>query len=261
MGTWKRTLCFAVYLSAVLFGSPVFSHDAPSPSDQQALIDHLAELSREIKALRQEIKELRSVVKDVATTDKPVPVKPLPAKVNVAFGEGAVLGDPTSGVGIIEFTDFQCPYCKRFHDHTFGKIKEQYIDTRKIQYQIRDFPLDFHDEALSAAVAARCANEQGQYWAMHHELFQHQRELGADVYPKLAAKLGLEESQFMACLNDSTRQNAVEADLAYGKTIGVRGTPNFYVGHIQNGQIMKSERISGAQPFKKFSQIIDALLE
>ena len=80
------------------------------------------------------------------------------------------LGEATAMVGIVEFTDYQCPFCKRFHDQTFSKLKAQYIDTGKIQYIIRDFPLAFHGQAKPAAVAAHCAQAQGDYWTMHHEL-------------------------------------------------------------------------------------------
>ena len=198
--------------------------------------------------------------------DEPIPVAlrlttPV-ATVDVDLGKAPRLGEATATVGIVEFTDYQCPFCKRFHDQTFSKLKAQYIDTGKIQYVVRDFPLAFHGQATRVAVAAHCAQAQGEYWTMHHELFTNQRRLGPALYEELAGGQGLDPQQFAACLTDPARAQSVDADLAYGKTMGVRGTPNFFIGRIdlETGILIGARRLSGAQPFETFSRALAPLL-
>ena len=254
---------FPLLISLLISPCASIAEETPARTEQQMLLEGLNQLTQEIKALRQEMKELRGAVKDMSqkvNSPRAAATRP-PVKVDVLLGDGPALGDETATVGIVEFTDYQCPFCKRFHDQTFEKIKETYIDTGKIQYRVRDFPLDFHQEAKPAALAARCANQQGAYWTMHHELFVNQRSLGKNLYSTLAKKLELAEEEFSNCLNNPEQGKEVEASLNYGKSIGVRGTPNFHIGRIQDGKLVQATRISGAQPFTRFSNVIDALLK
>ena len=171
------------------------------------------------------------------------------------------LGDSPAREGVVEITDFQCPYCKRFHDQAFRQLKATYIETGKIQYFVRDFPLGFHGQAKGAAVAAHCAGEQGAYWPMYDELLTNQHHLGPDLNEELANSHQLGVPEFLICLENPEQAKAVEADLAYGQSIGVRGTPNFYIGRIQDGKLAGATRISGAQTFQRFQQVIDSLLQ
>lgn len=233
-----------------------------SSTEQQALIEQLKELSEEIKGLRQEIRQLRGAVKEMSRPAAAPPrATPPPAAVDVALGDGPMLGDAEATVGIVEFTDFQCPFCKRFHDQTFGQLKTTYIDTGKIQYLLRDFPLGFHRQAKGASIAAHCAGKQGAYWSMHHELFTNQRRLGPKLYEELARKLELNGEQFATCLEEPAQAKAVETDFAYGQSVGVRGTPNFFVGRIEDGKLVGARRISGAQPLAAFQRVLDPLLK
>ncbi len=213
-------------------------------------------LSEEVGKLRQDVSGIR---RSMNATARPTP--PPPTKVDVALGDGHILGDPIAKVGIVEFTDFQCPYCQRYHGQAFTQLKESYIETGKIQYAVRDFPLGFHNHAQPAAIASRCAGQQGQYWAMHHQLFANQKRLGADLYMELAKSLELKDEEFQSCMNDPVQIQHVEADLSYGQSIGVCGTPNFFIGRIQDGKLMNAHRISGSKPFSAFSSIIEKLLK
>ncbi len=234
-----------------------------SELEGQTILQQLNELRQDIKALRGEVGQLRKAVTEIhraAVSPSRTPPRQ-PVKVDVPLGQTPRLGNPEATVGIVEFTDYQCPFCQRFHVQTFGQLKEQYIETKKIQYIVRDFPLDFHRHAKDASIAAHCTGQQGAYWAMHHELFTNQRRLGPDLYEELATTLELDGQEFLSCLKAPEQAKAVEADLAYGQQIGVRGTPNFFIGRIDDGKLVKATQITGSQPFSAFSQAIDSLLK
>ena len=177
------------------------------------------------------------------------------------FEGGPVLGSAEATVGIVEFTDYQCPFCKRFYDQTFGAIKKNYVDNGKIQYRVRDYPLGFHSEAKGASVAARCAGEQGKYWEMRSELFNRQRELGPELYESLAGEIGLKKKAFRKCMDDPERAAEVDESFVYAGMIGVTGTPSFFIGRIEGDQLVHARQISGAQPYSVFAKAIDSQLE
>lgn len=187
----------------------------------------------------------------------PVPQAPQapeqpPAKVeNLADGT-TVLGDKNAPVTIVEFTDYECPFCKRAHDQTFPQIKSQYIDTGKVRYSVRNFPLPFHENAQKAAEAVECAGKQGKFWAYHDAVFASQETLDVASLKKFAVNLGLNTNTFNTCLDNGEMTKLVQDDAAFGSQNGVRGTPSFFV----NGNI-----IVGAQPFTAFQTAIDAELK
>ncbi|MFH0956236.1 MAG: thioredoxin domain-containing protein [Candidatus Aenigmatarchaeota archaeon] len=165
--------------------------------------------------------------------------------------DDAVLGQASAKVTIIEFSDFQCPYCSRFVLQTFPQIKTNYIDTGKAKLIFRDFPLGFHANAAKAAEAAECAGDQGKYYEMHDKLFGNQSALGIDSYKQWAAELGLNTATFNSCLDSGKYTAEVAADAAAGAAAGVTGTPTFFI----NGA-----KLVGAQPYEAFQQAIDAAL-
>ena len=135
------------------------------------------------------------------------------------------------------------------------------MKTGKLRYVVRDFPLEaIHPQAFKAAEAARCAGDQGKYWEMHVLLFANQRALGAADLPKHAATLGLDGAKFQTCLEKGTHADAVRRDLAEGNKAGVRGTPTFFLGVIDNGRVRVTRVIRGAQPADAFKAAIDAAL-
>jgi protein-disulfide isomerase len=162
-----------------------------------------------------------------------------------------VKGDPDAPVTIIEFSDFECPFCARFYTDTLGQIQSEYIDTGKVKLVYRDFPLSFHPNAQKAAEAAECAAEQGKFWEMHDLLFEQGVQGGVTSFKSFASQLGLDTTAFNTCLDTNAMAAEVRADMADGTAAGIRGTPGFVV----NGQV-----ISGAQPFSVFQQAIEAQL-
>jgi len=172
-------------------------------------------------------------------------------KVDVSVNDDASLGNIDAPVIIIEFSDYECPYCRRHANLTLPLIKKNFIDTGKVRYVFRDFPLGIHPNALKAAEAAECAGEQGKYWKMHDILFDNQDALRIENYKIWAAELALDQVAFEACLDSGSMAPEVQQDLKDGQTIGITGTPLFFV----NGK-----PISGAQPYSVFKTAINAAL-
>ena len=171
-------------------------------------------------------------------------------KVNVAIGDAPTLGSSNAPVTIVEFTDYQCPFCGRAYLQTYPVIKSSYIDTGKVLYVAKDFPLtSIHPQAQKAAEAARCANEQGKFWEMHDKLFSNQESLSVENEKIWAGELGLDKTKFNTCLDSGKYTSAVQAEATQGQQLGVQGTPAFFV----NGRI-----ISGACPSQTFDQAIQA---
>ncbi len=169
----------------------------------------------------------------------------------VSSDDDPVLGNKDAPVTIIEFSDFQCPFCARFFSETFPLLEENYVNTGKVKIVFRDFPLNFHPEAEPAALAAECADEQGKFWEYHDLLFKNQDALSAENYKKWAQDLGLDTVAFSDCLDSQKYLDEVKADVEDGVKYGVTGTPAFFV----NGQA-----VTGAQPYEVFQKEIDAAL-
>ena len=172
------------------------------------------------------------------------------------------LGKPDAPITLIEFSDYQCPFCNRFFQTTLPTIKAEYVDTGKLRYVFRDFPLDrIHPHARKAAEAAHCAGEQGQYWAMHDLLFQSSPALQVEQLKEYAGRLDLDRTVFDACLEQSKYAAKVEKDYQDGATAGVRGTPGFFIGTTQPDDTIQGVLISGARPLAVFRQAIERLLQ
>ncbi len=168
-----------------------------------------------------------------------------PPRVEVETGEHPSKGPEKAPVLIVEFSDYQCPFCGRARD-TVNQIIKEY--GKKVHYVFRDFPLSFHKEAQKAHEAAHCAREQGKYWEYNDRLFQSQRALKLDDLKKYAKELKLKLKEFDECLNSGKYAKLVQDSLRYGQSVGVSGTPAFFV----NGRM-----VSGARPYSAFEEIIE----
>ena len=170
-----------------------------------------------------------------------------------------ILGSADAPVMIIEFTDLQCPYCARFARDTWPQLRERYVDTGKVRFATRDLPLPFHEFALPAAVASRCAGQQGKFWEYREALFRDQSRLGQAPYAELAATFGLDATRFEACRADPKVEQEVRADMKLAASSGISATPSFVIGRVVNGAF-EGEVIAGAQSFAVFQQRLDSLL-
>ena len=219
------------------------------------ILQQLAELRKDMKSIKDDIAKLDKKLDTVNTDKRPVNTAPKQVKLN----DGITLGDANAKLAIVEFTDYQCPFCARHNKTVFPQIKEQLINTGKVKYVMYDYPLEFHPQARLAAVAARCAGKQDKYWEMHDVLFNNQRGLNQDIYEKTARDLQLDLSAFSNCLSDPAMTRAVESNMAYASQVGVSGTPKFFVGKIKDNIITDVITISGAQPFSAFSGAVARL--
>jgi protein-disulfide isomerase len=245
-----------VYLSA---GDAAAAPDQASTDLTRALI----ELTKEIKGLRQDIngliEELQVPAPAAAGTTRSARKVPSLSGKEIPLGDNPALGSAAAKIAIVEFSDYQCPFCRKFFLDTFFQIKRDFIDTGKVRFVYFDFPLTFHPHAEGAAVAARCAGQQNHYWDMHDRLFSNQFRLGEQFYRDQAAALGLDAAAFSKCLDDPAHDAKIRASIALGEKLGVAGTPAFFIGNLAGGTVKNLRLVSGAKSYKYFADTIAAV--
>lgn len=229
------------------------------------VLQQLHDLRGDIRGLKSEVyalkKEIASLKGEIGKSARQGMAAAPSTPEKIIVGAAPNKGNKNAKVAVIEFSDFQCPYCGRHYRQTFPDLERNYIKTGKILYIAKDFPLSFHKGAMSAAVAARCSGKQGKYWEMHDVLFENQRQLNNEFYKKQAAVLRLNIKNFESCLKDPEQEKLANKELAEGEHFGVRGTPAFFIGHIKDGVVTDIQPLSGAQPYERFAKIVDGLLK
>jgi len=182
----------------------------------------------------------------------PTPSAAVNNPVNINLEGAHIRGDENAPVTMVEWSDFQCPFCGRFYVETEKQLVEEYVNTGKVKLIYKQFPLEqLHPFAKPAALASECAAEQGKFWEYHDKVFENQQSLNGENLKKWAGEIGLNQAQFDSCLDDQKYLDKVNADLAEGSSAGIRGTPGFLI----DGQL-----ISGAQPYSVFKSAIEAAL-
>jgi len=224
----------------------------------------------EVRALRREVQELKAsqaeilknlqIVKDILLGKQP-PLENIEISLDGAF----TLGEKTAKVAMIEFADYQCPYCRDFAVQTFSQVVDTYVKTGRVRYVFRNFPLkQLHSLAEKAAEAAQCAGEEGKYWEAHDRFFKNPQALEMRDMPSNAAALGLDAAKFQRCLDSGKYEATVQSDLAEGMRLGVKGTPTFFFGYADlrdPSKIRVIKLLSGAAPFDNYKQVLDDLLD
>ena len=202
--------------------------------------------------------ELKILENQLPTKQPSIPLK-------ISTDNDPVIGKLNAPVTIIEFSDFQCPFCAKFHLETLPLIMNEYINEGQVKLVFRDFPIQsIHPNALPASLAAECANEQGKFKEMHDKLFENQKEWSNQsldnvmiVFTQYSLDIGLEEEKFDTCLKNGKYVEEIQKDLNDGRAYGISGTPGFFVGNDQIGFI----ELEGAQPFENFKKVIDSQLQ
>jgi protein-disulfide isomerase len=170
------------------------------------------------------------------------------------------LGDPKAKIGIVEFSDYQCPYCSQFHNQIFPRLVKEYVDTGVVQFIFKDLPLQsIHPQAMNAALAANCAGEQNKFWPMHEALFTNHGLLAPALYYRLAREFSMDENKFSACLRDPARERAIMRDVSEARRLGITGTPSFVIGKIEGNEIKDMRIARGLTAFEAFAQVIENL--
>lgn len=247
MGRCFLTMCV---MSALAWGQPRKS-------------DQLADLRREIESLEQGQKKIE---KDLsAVVDLLSGKKPLLEDVFVGIAGSPSLGSMDAKATIVEFTDFQCPFCAGYARETFPRIVRDYVDTGKVRYVIRNFPLEqVHPLARKAAEVSLCAEEQGKFWALHDRFFADQKKLMTSDVPEDLAAIGADPVAFQECLEKGQSAAKIGADLAAGHELEVAGTPTFFVGYSDSkdrSRIRAVRSIVGNTPYREFAKAIAEALE
>lgn len=180
-----------------------------------------------------------------------------------------VLGDKNAPVTMIEFSDYECPFCKRHFDETLPQLIKTYVDTGKVKIVYRDLPLSFHDPmATKEAIAANCARKQGgdsKYFQYHDEIFtrtiSNGNGLSESDLTTIATAVGLNVTSFNSCLEDPTQEEEVKKDVADAGKAGATGTPSFVIGKTTSDGNIDGDLVVGAQPFAAFQAVIDPMLQ
>jgi protein-disulfide isomerase len=184
---------------------------------------------------------------------------PMLSAPRLAIAGDPVLGAATAPVTIVEFIDYECPYCQRFAAETWPKLKAAYVDTGKVRFVARDFPLPRHHRARAAAVAAACARAQDRFWEMHDALLTDGGGLTASDFERLATRLGLDADRFAACSGDAGQGERLDQQVAGARALGVTGTPSFLVG-ASRGDVVQGQLLVGDETFADFEKVLTRYL-
>jgi protein-disulfide isomerase len=238
------TLCAVVGAPMVVFAQGITTQQAD-------------EILKELRAIRQLLQQPPAAGAPPRAGIRPAGPQP-DQKVKV-MATGYAMGKMDAPLTLVEFTDLECPFCSRFHATTFEEIKKNYIDTGKVRYVTRDYPLPFHANAVKAANAARCAADQGKFWEFRSALIKNATKLGGDNILQYARDMRLNDKELSACLEKMTYDKDVQKDIEDAGKVGVSGTPTFVLGLTTLGE-MDGVKIVGALPFEVFDTKIKELL-
>ena len=222
----------------------------------------MEEVLLQISELRKEQGELRKIVD--ALRDEVAALRHANAgatrSLDLRKTIHASMGQAEAGVVVIEFSDFECPYCRQYQQKTLPGLIKKYVDSGSIQYVFMNFPLEFYAHAQSAAVAGVCAHQQDNFWRMHDLLFGNQAALNEATPMRLASELELDIPAFTACLHDPKMAVLIHDQVDLAEALGVQGTPAFLVGRVNNGVFTDLRKMSGAQRLANFERVLDALI-
>jgi protein-disulfide isomerase len=184
-----------------------------------------------------------------------VPVVPL------SWGALPTLGEKAAGVGVIEFSDYQCPYCVKYSSSTFPEVKKLYIDTGKVRYAVWSLPLEeLHPSAFRMAEAAECGRLQGRFWTVHEALLQKATVVDVEKWATTAAPAGLDRQRFQSCMNGEA-VGRLRSRVREAQSAGVSATPTFFFGYLTAGDALSVvRRETGAIPTEAFRKILDTLI-
>ena len=222
--------------------------------DAAALRREIEELRKTQLAIQKDVRDIKAILESL--TKPAAPAGPA-AGVEISIDGAPKFGPELAKITIVEFTDYQCPYCKRYFTETYPKIFDEYVKTGRARYAVMHFPLEsIHPDSFQAHEAAACAADQGKFWEMHARLFADPKSAGA-----AAAALGLDMARFGEGLKSGKHAEEVRRAQRTGLEIDVRGTPTFLIAEpIAGGRVKAIRAFSGALPYAQFKEAIDAAL-
>ncbi len=217
--------------------------------------------SEQADEILSELRQIRQLLEKQAAGEakNAVAAAPAPAHARLHMEGAPMLGSKTAPVTMVEFTDYQCPYCQRFHLQMFNELKKDFIDTGKVRFYSRDLPLDqIHPNAMRAAQAARCAGDQGQFWQLRNIMASHPENLDMPSLIADASLVKIDPEKFRVCVEGGKYKEAVQGDLLEAMKIGAEGTPAFVVGKSTPDGV-DGELIVGLQPYVLFEDKFKSL--
>jgi len=247
---WRCLLAAMLITLVPLVGTAADTAATAAVGDSKA-VDAILE---ELKAIRQ---VLEKIEKQGVAGARQRPAKPTTATVAVA--NKPVMGSDSAPVTVVEFTDYQCPFCLRFTKTTFPYLKRDYIDTGKVRWVALNLPLPFHKDARKAAQSAHCAGEQGKFWEMREELFKNPQKMAEADLPVHAASVGVDVEAFKACMASDRHLADIDQDAKDAGAVRLTGTPSFIIGKTA-GDKLTGDVVVGAQPLNVFNAAIKKVL-
>jgi protein-disulfide isomerase len=206
-------------------------------------------------AILNELKQIRGLLERQQKVNAvPTAVQPN-EKVALAVRDDHAFGSNDAKITIVEFTDYQCPFCNKFHMSTYPKLKKEFVDSGLVKFISRDLPLDFHQHAFEAARAARCAGEQNRYWEVRDWLSSHPDKLSKEAILTAVVEAGADGAVFQVCLDSDRHREAIRQDIVDANAVGITGTPGFVIGRVSNG-MLEGIKIVGAQSYDTFESRI-----
>jgi protein-disulfide isomerase len=235
-----------------------FGQQRPSSEELRLLKKDIETIKENQAAIQRAIDQIKILVR---TGPGPRPIQP--DDIVLSIDDDPVKGDRKAKLVLVEFSDFQCPFCAGYVHQTFPQIEKNYINTGKLKYVFRDYPIEgAHKNAFKAAEAAGCAYDQGKFWEMHDRLFANQRALGLNDLAKYAQAIGLDVPKFQQCLDREEYTTEVRKDMADGVKTGMTATPAFFLGVTEpnSPKVKVLTVIIGAKLYDTFKEAIDTAL-
>jgi protein-disulfide isomerase len=210
---------------------------------------------QQAEQILDELRQIRHLLEQQQSKAEAPDKEDTPKRAKLTLQAVQMLGNKDAPLTMVEFTDFQCPFCKQFYTSTFAELKKNYIDTGKMRFYSRDLPLDFHPDAMRAAEAGRCAAEQGQFWKMRDLMAANPDKLDTENLVADAGDLKLDVRAFRVCVEGEKTKEAVQTDVLEAMKIGADGTPSFVVGK-STPEGVDGELIVGAMPYETFDRAL-----
>jgi protein-disulfide isomerase len=216
----------------------------------------VSDLEREQQALIEEMDELKKAIAPRNST----PAQSAPSTLRIDPTD--FRGDASARMAIVEYSDFECPYCGLYEREDSPEVLKNFVKTGAVKLFFRDLPLPFHRHAMQAARAAHCAGDQGKYWEMHDSLFANQRDLSDAALRERAKTLGLDTDKFNEWLSSDKYTEDIRKSISDAEKLGVTGTPTFFIGTISadGNEVTIKKRIAGTRPYEVFKSALDEVI-
>jgi protein-disulfide isomerase len=250
----------AISLLSILLLQPVMA--ASTKKEVQALQEDVKALKQGQAAMQKDLADIKKLLEGGA---KPQAAAKQFEPKEISVAGAPFLGDADAKVTLVEYSDYQCPFCNRHHVNTMPELIKNYVDTGKVKFVMREFPLtSLHPRAVAASLAALCSGDQGKYWEMQDVLFKNQRQMDDAQIRSYAESIGLDTDSFVACMDEGKYNEQVQKDLAEGRGLGISGTPSFAVGLTDpedSNKLNVTNVLRGAKSYDSFVAAIEALLK